>query len=106
MSLLRSVLLTRNLQLPRLNILKRLTSSVELSRCFPAFDASDRRKKFLIPNNELSQLKCRSYAKQVKGGGGKKVKGGKKSLGEIVDDLVRHFNETYFKEPPKCIVDE
>ena len=90
MSLLRSVLLPRKLQLTCLNIVKRQTSFVELSRRFSSLDVSENRQKFLIPNSDLSELKCRSYAKQVKGG--KKGKGGKKSLGEITDDLVRQFD--------------
>jgi hypothetical protein len=42
----------------------------------------------------LTSISCRSYAKQVKSGGGKKKSKGGQKFGDILDDLVRFANSS------------
>jgi hypothetical protein len=90
MSLLRSILISRNIGL---NVLK---SHPEMTRCLSstsAFDVVpsrrlDSRTSLLFPDSRWPGASCRGYAKQVKGG--KKGKG-KKTLDDILDELVRIY---------------
>ena len=96
MSLLRSLVLTRNLRRAPHHISKLQDANAGEARRFSAaIECRDQSfgQSTLTSRSDLSSVPCRTYAKAVKGGGGGGGVGGKKSKGnkqfnDILDDLV------------------